>query len=350
MAGSNFGRAFQISTFGESHGPALGVIVQGCPPGLELTEEYIQKKMDQRKPGKGIGGTTRKEPDRPRLLSGVFEGKTTGTPIAILIENTDARSKSYADIAEVFRPGHGDYTYAQKYGIRDYRGGGRASARETAARVAAGAVAFQLLGTQGISIHSQTIALGGIMAQARDEKVVDTNEFRCLDSGAAEKMARRVREVKARGDSLGGVVEVIARNVPPGLGDPVFAKLDGELAKAMMGIGAVKAVEIGEGMGASRLTGFENNDALGPDGFETNHAGGILAGISNGEDIVIRVHVKPIPSISIPQSTVDLAGNSRQISTKGRHDICAIPRINPVCEAMAALVIADHYLRQRAIQ
>ncbi len=348
MAGSDFGKAFQISTFGESHGPALGVVIQGCPPLIDLDESDLQAELDKRKPGKGIASTSRKEPDRAEILSGVFEGKTTGTPISILIRNTDARSRSYDDIARLFRPGHGDYTYAQKYGIRDYRGGGRASARETAARVAAGAVARKILAPHGIDIHAYTVELGGIAIETFTPEEVDHNPFRCPDTAAARKMEERVKAVKGRGDSLGGVVEIIARNVPAGLGDPVFDKLDAELARALMGIGAVKAVEIGDGMAAARATGSTNNDAMAPQGFVTNHAGGILGGISNGEEIVTRVHVKPIPSITLSQETVNEDGEAVKISTKGRHDICAIPRINPVCEAMTALVLADHLLRQRA--
>ena len=349
MAGSSFGKAFQISTFGESHGPALGVVIQGCPPGLTLDEAWIQSFLDKRKPGSGVASTKRKEPDAARILSGVFEGKTTGTPISIFIENKDAKSKSYADIAHVFRPGHGDYSYTQKYGIRDYRGGGRASARETAARVAAGAVAMKILEPLGVKIQAYTLSLGGVCICNRDMDELENNPFRCPDAKAAKAMEERVNQVKSQGDSLGGVVEIRAENVPPGLGDPVFDKLDAELARALMGIGAVKAVEIGDGMDAAQATGSTNNDAMDTSGFKTNHAGGILAGISTGQEIVTRVHVKPIPSITMPQDTLDEQGNAVEISTKGRHDICAIPRINPVCEAMIALVLADHYLRQRCL-
>ena len=349
MTGSSFGKAFQITTFGESHGPALGVVIQGCPPGMSLDEEKIQKALDRRKPGSGPASTKRKEPDKPVILSGTFEGKTTGTPIMILIENKDAKSKSYSDIATLFRPGHGDYTYQKKYGIRDYRGGGRASARETAARVAAGAVAQLVLDPYGVDIFSHTVEIGGVVASQFLPGEVENNPFRTADPEAAEAMAERVAQVKAEGDSLGGVVEIRASGVPAGLGDPVFDKLDGEIAKAMMSIGAVKAVEIGAGVSAAKSKGSENNDAMSEQGFASNHAGGILAGISNGEDILVRVHVKPIPSISKEQQTLTVAGEPATISTKGRHDICAIPRINMVCEAMLGLVLADHLLRQKSI-
>ncbi len=347
MSGSSFGKAFQITTFGESHGPAIGVVIQGCPPGLPIDQAIIRKALDKRKPGKGPASTKRKEPDTPLILSGTFEGKTTGTPIMIMIENKDAKSTSYIDIASIFRPGHGDYTYQQKFGIRDYRGGGRASARETAARVAAGAVAQLVLDPYKIKIQSYTIGLGGIRTSCFDADAIEKNPFRCPDMEAAKKMEQRIERVKNQGDSLGGVVEIKAVNVPAGIGDPVFDKLDGDIAKGMMSIGAVKAVEIGAGTAAPEMTGFENNDPLTPKGFVTNHSGGILAGISNGDEIVVRVHVKPIPSILKDQKTLTDTGEPTLISTKGRHDICAIPRINMVCESMLALVLTDHILRQK---
>ncbi len=350
MSGSSFGKAFQITTFGESHGKAIGVVIQGCPPGLPISQEVIQKALDKRKPGKGPASTKRKEPDIPLILSGTFEGKTTGTPIMILIENKDAKSTSYTDIASIFRPGHGDYTYHHKYGIRDFRGGGRASARETAARVAAGAVAQLVLDPYKISIQSYTIGLGGIQAVGFDAEAIEKNPFKCPDMVAAKRMAKRIEIVKNQGDSLGGIVEIKAMNVPAGIGDPVFDKLDGEIAKAMMSIGAVKAVEIGAGISAAQMTGFENNDPLTMQGFETNHSGGILAGISNGDEIIVRVHVKPIPSILKPQKTLTDEGLPIEVSTKGRHDICAIPRINKVCESMLALVLTDHILRQKTMK
>ncbi len=388
MSGSTFGKMFQVTTWGESHGKALGVVIQGCPPGIELDESILQKSLDKRRPGGQGGqgrqgsistGTRRKEPDVPEILSGVFEGKTTGTPISIMIKNQDAKSRDYSKIASLFRPGHGDFTYHVKYGIRDYKGGGRSSARETAARVAAGAVAEAFLKHCGhaISVESMTVALGGIQIEQKDPafsrsnsaffqtdsafsnsnpefsnsnpEFSRSNPMECPDENALQFMKKRIDEVKKAGDSLGGVIEIVARNVPAGLGEPVFDKLDADIAKAMMSIGAVKAVEIGAGFRAADKTGFENNDQITPAGFETNNSGGILAGISNGDDIVVRVHVKPIPSILKEQGTVDEQGSACTISTQGRHDICAIPRINPVCRAMLYLVIADHLLRQKTI-
>ena len=349
MAGSSFGKAFEITTFGESHGRALGVVIQGCPPGINIDEAVIQEALDKRKPGQGIAGTKRKEPDKPLILSGTFEGKTTGTPLMILIENKDARSKSYDEIARLFRPGHGDYSYQKKYNIRDYRGGGRSSARETAARVAAGAVAQLILDAHDIRITAHTIELGGIQATKLQEDCLP-NAFQCPDEDAVKLMEERVRQVKAEGDSLGGIVQVMATNVPAGLGEPVFDKLDAEIAKGLMSIGAVKAVEIGAGIAAPKMTGFENNDEMVRNGFLSNNSGGILAGISNGDDIVARAHIKPIPSILKVQKTIDMDGNECEVSTKGRHDICAIPRINKVCEAMMAIVLADHLLRAKTIR
>lgn len=350
MSGSSFGKAFNITTFGESHGKGLGVVIQGCPPGIALDEKVIKEALDKRRPGQGIAGTKRKEPDVPVIYSGLFNGRTTGTPIMILIENKDAKSRSYDKIASFFRPGHGDVTYQAKYGIRDFRGGGRASARETAARVAAGAVAQQILDAYDIKITSYTLELGNIRATQLDNvSQKDENDLQCPDLEAVPRMEAKILEMKKKGDSLGGVVEIIASHVPAGLGEPVFDKLDADIAKALMSIGAVKAVEIGAGTMAPKLTGFENNDQILADGFETNHSGGILAGISNGDDIVARVHVKPIPSILRPQKTMDENGNAVEISTEGRHDICAIPRINKVCEAMMAIVLTDHLLRQKAL-
>ncbi|HKK89958.1 MAG TPA: chorismate synthase [Desulfobacteraceae bacterium] len=350
MAGSSFGKLFHISTFGESHGKGVGVIVQGCPPGIAMNREILQEALDRRKPGTGSASTSRREPDIPEIMSGCFDGVTTGTPIMIMIKNRDADSRAYAKNADLFRPGHGDIAYQAKYGIRDWRGGGRASARETAARVAAGAVATALLDHYGITVDAYTVALGGIFAEKQSWAHPHETRLQCPDPEAEAEMDKEIARVKARGDSLGGVVEIVAKNVPAGLGDPVFDKLDGEMAKALMGIGAVKAVEIGAGCRAASMTGFENNDPITTAGFETNNAGGILAGISNGDDIVARVHVKPIPSISTEQTTIDGEGNPAVISTRGRHDISAIPRINPVCRAMVALVLADHLLRQRAVR
>ena len=347
MTGSSFGKAFNITTFGESHGLSLGVIVQGCPPGLHLTEKMIQKELDKRKPGSGIASSKRKEPDRAIIASGLFEDKTTGTPIMIMIENKDADSKAYSKIHNIYRPGHGDITYNAKYGIRDYRGGGRASARETAARVAAGAVASIILQQYHIEINTYTIELGGIHISDFKKQDIKLNNLQCPDAKAAAEIELLIKKTKKQGDSLGGIVEIHVSNVPAGLGDPVFDKLDADIAKALMSIGAVKGVEIGAGFQASKLTGSENNDEISNKGFLTNHSGGILAGISNGDDIVARAGIKPIPSILKTQNTIDDQGNEVEISTQGRHDISAIPRINPVCKAMMAITIADHLLRQK---
>ncbi|MBU0728281.1 MAG: chorismate synthase [Proteobacteria bacterium] len=349
MAGNTFGKVFQITTWGESHGTAVGVTIDGCPPNIPLSENDIQQDMDRRKPGGGGPASPRKEPDRAEILSGIFEGKTTGTPISIVIFNKDAHSKSYDHLEKIFRPGHGDITYLKKYGIRDHRGGGRASARETAARVAAGAVARKLLLAQGITVTAYTIALGGVVAKKRDLDAINNNRLFCPDSAAATRMEARVDEVRKQGDSLGGIVEILVQGCPAGLGEPVFDKLDAELAGALMSIGAVKGVEIGAGFEAAGLTGSENNDPITAAGFASNRSGGILAGISNGDAIVTRVAVKPIPSISKEQDTIDLDGNPVKITIGGRHDISAIPRIIPVCEAMVCLTLVDHLLRQRTI-
>lgn len=350
MPGNTFGNMFRITTWGESHGPAVGVVVDGCPPLLPLAESHIQAMLDRRRPGGSSASTNRTEPDQAKILSGLLDGLTTGTPIMILIYNRDADSSAYEKMADFYRPGHGDFTYMAKYGIRDWRGGGRASARETVGRVAAGAVAGQLLKREHIEVIAYTIALGGIVAHKRNLAVIEENPYYCPDEEAAAAMQKRVEEVKKQGDSVGGVVEVLAKGVPKGLGEPVFDKLDADLAKAMMSIGAVKGVEIGSGFNVTHLLGSQNNDPITPQGFSSNNAGGILAGISNGEDILLRVAVKPIPSIRLEQQTIDTAGNPRTLAVKGRHDISAIPRINVVCEAMANLVLADHLLRQRAIQ
>ncbi len=350
MPGNTFGQIFRITTWGESHGPALGVVIDGCPPGLPLTQEAIQESLDKRRPGKGgAAETTRKEPDRVEILSGTFRGLTTGTPISLLIRNRDAKSSSYSDIERIFRPGHGDFTYLKRYGIRDHRGGGRSSGRETAARVAAGAVAQVLLDSVGIDVSAYTVALGGITARLRNMEEIEHNRLFCPDNNAAVKMEERVAAARKAGDSLGGVVEISATGVPAGLGEPVFDKLDASLASALMSIGAVKGVEIGAGFAAAAMKGSENNDPLSPEGFKKNDAGGILAGISNGEPIIARAAIKPIPSISIEQDTIDIDGNPVKLRVKGRHDISAIPRIVPVCQAMVRLVLADHLLRTRTL-
>lgn len=349
MPGSSFGTLFRITTWGESHGPGLGVVIDGCPPGIPMDESVIQKMLDRRKPGQVATSTNRKEPDQAIIMSGVFEGKTTGTPIMVMVKNKDARSRDYKDTAQLFRPGHGDISYQAKYGIRDWRGGGRSSARETVGRVAAGAVASEILKEIGVRIRACTIELGGVKAEKRDYDEVPNNMYFCPDKDAAAKMESRVQEVKKAGDSLGGIVEIVATGVPAGLGEPVFDKLDADIAKAMMSIGAVKGIEIGSGFEAAQSTGLQNNDPILPNGFATNNAGGILAGISNGDAIVVRVGVKPIPSLSVDQKTVDKQNQPTTISTKGRHDISPIPRINVVCESMLAIVLADHFLRQRAM-
>ncbi len=347
MSGNTFGTLFRVTTWGESHGKGIGVIIDGCPPGLDLDETVIQIFLDRRRPGGSSASTRRKEPDQAVILSGVFEGKTTGTPIAVMIANQDANSGAYADFADIYRPGHGDISYQAKYGIRDWRGGGRASARETAARVAAGAVAGLILDISGIRVTSWTRELGGVRAIQTNMDEISRNPFGCPDKDAATLMAARVEEVRKRGDSIGGIVEILATGVPAGLGEPVFDKLDADMAKALMSIGAVKGVEIGDGFSAASKLGSENNDPITPEGFTSNHAGGILAGISNGDDLRIRVAVKPIPSISISQQTINSRREPVALSIKGRHDIAAIPRINPVCEAMVRITLADHILRQQ---
>jgi len=349
MAGNTFGTVFRVTTWGESHGTAVGATIDGCPPGLALTPELIQHDLDRRRPGTGGAASPRQEPDRVEILSGVFEGQTTGTPIALAIFNKDAHSKSYDHLKDIFRPGHGDITYLKKYGIRDHRGGGRASARETAARVAAGAVARLLLSRHEITVTAYTVALGGIAITHKDMAAISQNRLFCPDPEAAERMEEKIVTTRNEGDTLGGIVEILAHNCPPGLGEPVFDKLDGELARALMSIGAVKGVEIGNGFAAAGLTGSQNNDPLTPTGFASNRSGGILAGISNGDDIVARVAVKPIPSIAKEQQSIDRNGQPVTIKIGGRHDISAIPRIIPVCEAMVCLTLADHLLRQRAI-
>ncbi len=349
MPGNTFGKLFCVTTWGESHGKAIGAVIDGCPPKSPLDESMVQEMLDKRRPGSAKTSTTRREPDRAKIFSGVFEGKTTGTPIMIMIENTDAKSDAYKPYANIYRPGHGDITYDKKYGIRDWRGGGRASARETAGRVAAGAVAKAFLNSHHIHATAYTKALGSVVCDQINMAEIHENPFCAPSAAAAAEMEEHVEKIKKIGDSIGGIVEVLIRNMPLGLGDPVFDKLDADLAKAMMSIGAVKGVEIGAGFAAARMKGSQNNDPITPTGFASNNAGGILAGISTGQDILIRIAVKPIPSIAITQQTIDQEGQPAELSVKGRHDISAIPRINVVCEAMAYLVIADHLLRQRAI-
>ena len=355
MAGNSFGSVFRFTTFGESHGPAIGCVVDGVPPLLDLSEVDIQHWLDRRRPGQSKFTTQRQEPDEVRILSGVFEGKTTGTPIGLQIQNVDQRSKDYGEIKDRFRPGHADFTYEAKYGIRDYRGGGRSSARETAMRVAAGAVARKVLG-EGISIR-------GALVQIGDDKVdrenwnwdaVEQNPFWCPDPKASMRWEEQLLAIRKSGSSIGAVIEVHAMGVPPGLGDPIYDKLDADLAKGMMSINAVKGVEIGAGFDSAGLSGEENADEMRSEGgrpaFLSNNAGGILGGISTGQDIVARFAVKPTSSILTPRRSIDRHGKEIDVSTKGRHDPCVGIRAVPVGEAMVAIVLADHWLRQRAYQ
>jgi chorismate synthase len=349
VAGNTFGQVFRVTTWGESHGPALGAVIDGCPPRLSLSAADLESELARRRPGVQAHATSRREPDQVEILSGVFQGLTTGTPISLIIYNRDVRSQDYDELKLVFRPGHGDFTYQAKYGIRDHRGGGRASARETAARVAAGAVAQKVLDQEGVQVLAYTLELGGVRAQQVNQDRIWDNPFACPDPDAVAAMEARVQEVRARGDSLGGIVQVRVRGCPPGLGEPVFDKLDGALAGAVMSVGAVKGVEIGSGFAAARMLGSENNDPMVPGGFASNRAGGILAGISNGDEIMVSAAVKPISSIAREQQTIDLEGRPRTLKVKGRHDISAIPRIVPVIAAMVRLTLADFLLRQRTI-
>ncbi len=349
MGGISFGTFFRITTWGESHGKALGVVIDGCPPRIELSEEYVQREMDKRRTGQSTGSSPRKERDRIEILSGVFEGKTIGTPISIILWNEDVDSTSYDEIKNIFRPGQADFTYQAKYGIRDHRGGGRASARETVGRVAGGAVAKKILEKEKMEILAYTVELGGVRIEKIDFEEIERNVLRCPDREAAVAMGRKIEETKERGDTLGGIVEILVRGCPAGLGEPVFDKLEADLAKALMSIGSVRGVEIGAGFGVARMLGSQCNDPLVPEGFEKNDAGGILGGISTGADLLLRVAVKPVPSIRLEQKTVDSSMRPVVMQTKGRHDVSPIPRINSVCEAMVAIVLADHLLRQKAL-
>ncbi|MEC0228507.1 chorismate synthase [Paenibacillus alba] len=349
MAGNTFGERFQITTFGESHGEAVGVIIDGVTPGVEIDEAYIQVQMDRRKPGQSSVTSPRKEYDKIHIISGTFEGKTTGTPLSIILYNTDMRPEAYDDIKNSFRPGHADFTYLQKYGVRDHRGSGRASGRETASRVAAGAVARKLLERRGVSLVAYTTEIGGIKCRDFIEDAIEANPVRACDPDAAMKMVEKIEALALAGDSCGGIVECRIRGVHPGLGEPAFDKLDAELAKAMLSIGAIKGIEFGAGFAAASMLGSEHNDQMNADGFSSNHAGGIIGGISTGADIVFRVVVKPTSSISVPQNTINVNGEEKVIVTKGRHDPCICPRVVPVVEAMACLVIEDHYKRQAAL-
>ncbi len=356
MAGNSFGKHFRITTFGESHGKAIGVVIDGVKPGLPIDTAYIQKELDRRRPGQSKVTTARSETDKVDVLSGVFEGKTTGTPICMVIWNKDQRPKAYDKIKDMFRPGHAGYTYLAKYGVSDYRGGGRSSGRETAARVAAGALAKSILKKRGVTIHAYTKQVGNIKATTIDFTQIEKNPLRCPDPVAAVKMERLVLKLKKEGDSIGGIVEIVVKNPPVGLGEPVFDKLEADLAKALMSIGAIKGFEVGNGFAAAKLKGSENNDPMYFDKkhkrvrTRTNNAGGIAGGISNGEDIVVRIAVKPASSIVKKQETVTVKGKSAKISVEGRHDPCICPRVVPVAESMVALVLVDHLKRQRMMK
>ncbi|TDB53623.1 chorismate synthase [Photorhabdus khanii] len=349
MAGNSIGQFFRVTTFGESHGLALGCIVDGVPPGITITEADLQIDLDRRRPGTSRYTTQRREPDQVRILSGVFEGVTTGTSIGLLIENTDQRSQDYSVIKDVFRPGHADYTYEQKYGIRDYRGGGRSSARETAMRVAAGAIAKKyLLDKYGIRVRACLSQMGNIHCELKDWEQVEQNPFFSPDETKLEQLDALMRELKKAGDSIGAKVTVVAENVPAGLGEPVFDRLDADIAHALMSINAVKGVEIGEGFGVINLRGSENRDEITAQGFTSNHAGGILGGISSSQPIVAHIALKPTSSIMVPGKTVNRQGEEVEMVTRGRHDPCVGIRAVPIAEAMMAIVLMDHLLRQRA--
>jgi len=349
MSGNTFGTLFTVTTFGESHGPALGCIVDGCPPGMELSETDIQPDVDRRRSGTSHFTSQRREEDQVRILSGVFEGRTTGTPIGMLIENTDQRSRDYDKIKDRFRPGHADYTYQQKYGFRDYRGGGRSSARETVMRVAAGAVARKYLRERlGIRIHGYLAAIGSITIDPVQPEEAYNNPFFCPDPTRLPELEALIWKLREDGDSIGARVNVIAEGVPPGLGEPIFDRLDADIAHAMMGINAVKAVEIGAGFAVVEQMGSQHRDELTPTGFRSNHSGGVLGGISSGQDLLVSMALKPTSSIRIPGDTIDVDGAATQIATTGRHDPCVGLRATPIAEAMLALVLMDHYLRHRA--
>jgi chorismate synthase len=349
MSGNTLGTLFTVTSFGESHGPALGCIVDGCPPGLELCEADLQHDLDRRKPGTSRHTTQRREADEVRILSGVFEGKTTGTPIGLLIENTDQRSKDYSELAERFRPGHADYTYHMKYGIRDYRGGGRSSARETAMRVAAGGIAKKYLRERlGVEIRGYLAQLGPIKVQRIDWSAIDNNPFFCPDPDRVPELEAYMDALRKEGDSIGARITVVATGVPVGLGEPIFDRLDAELAYALMSINAVKGVEIGDGFACVEAKGTRFRDEMTPQGFLSNHAGGVLGGISSGQDIVASIALKPTSSLRLPGRTVNVRGEPVEVVTTGRHDPCVGIRATPIAEAMVALVLMDHYLRHRA--
>ena len=349
MSGNTIGKLFTVTTFGESHGPSLGCIVDGCPPGLALTEADIQSDLDRRRPGTSRHTTQRREPDQVRILSGVFEGMSTGTPIGLVIENTDQRSKDYSKIADRFRPGHADYVYQQKYGFRDYRGGGRSSARETAMRVAAGAIAKKYLKqSAGIEIRGYLSQLGPIKVEKLDWSIIESNPFFCPDQDKIQEMEAYMDALRKSGDSIGARINVIATGVPPGLGEPIFDRLDADLAQALMCINAVKGVEIGDGFACVESKGTEFRDEMTPEGFLSNHAGGVLGGISSGQNVTASIALKPTSSLRLPGKSINLDGQPVEVITEGRHDPCVGIRATPIAEAMMAIVLMDHYLRHRA--
>jgi len=348
MSGNSFGKLFTVTSFGESHGKAIGCIVDGCPPGIEICEEDLQIDLDRRKPGTSRFTTQRKEADEVKILSGVFEGKTTGTPIGLLIENTDQRSKDYSNIVDTFRPSHADYTYTQKYGVRDYRGGGRSSARETAMRVAAGAIAKKYLKQKlGVEIKGYLSQLGPIKVEKIDWSIVDTNPFFCPDADKIPEMEAYMQALNKEGNSIGARISVVASKIPAGLGEPIFDRLDAELAHAFMSINAVKGVEIGAGFDCIEQKGTEHRDEMSPEGFLSNNSGGILGGISTGQDIIAHMALKPTSSIRLPGKSIDVKGNAIDVVTHGRHDPCVGIRATPIAEAMMAIVLMDHFLRNR---
>ncbi|MBF1996452.1 chorismate synthase [Serratia symbiotica] len=349
MAGNTIGQIFRVTTFGESHGVALGCIVDGVPPGIPLTEADLQHDLDRRRPGTSRYTTQRREPDQVRILSGLFEGVTTGTSIGLMIENTDQRSQDYSAIKDVFRPGHADYTYEQKYGLRDYRGGGRSSARETAMRVAAGAIAKKYLRQAfGVRVRGYLAQIGDVTCELQDWEQVERNPFFCPAPEKLGQLDELMRILKKEGDSIGAKISVIAENVPVGLGEPVFDRLDADLAHALMSINAVKGVEIGDGFAVVTKRGSENRDEITPEGFQSNHAGGILGGISSGQPVIAHLALKPTPSIRVPGRTINRQGEAVEMVTRGRHDPCVGIRAVPIAEAMMAIVLMDHLLRQRA--
>ena len=348
MSGNSIGKLFTVTSFGESHGPAIGCIVDGCPPGLMLSEEELQRDLDRRRPGTSRHTTQRREPDQVRILSGVFEGKTTGTPIGLLIDNVDQRSKDYSEIADRFRPAHADYTYHQKYGFRDYRGGGRSSARETAMRVAAGAIAKKYLKDKaGITIRGYLAQLGPIRMESLVWEEVDNNPFFCPDPEQVTRLEKYMDALRKEGNSVGARINVVAKGVPPGWGEPIFDRLDAELAHALMSINAVKGVEIGDGFQCVEMKGTEFRDEISPDGFKSNHAGGVLGGISSGQDVVASIALKATSSLRLPGRSINTKGEAIEVVTKGRHDPCVGIRATPIAEGMMAIVLMDHFLRHR---